>query len=147
MERTVGAHSINLLFTSIFVEFPFCAGACATGHAAAVPAAPTVGVRRSGMTMTSYFPMADALTSREREITSLASVGLSNKEVAQHLNISEATVKIHLHNIFRKLGVNNRTALAARYRASRQANGHADELVDAQRGQPGEAIKRARSVA
>ena len=33
------------------------------------------------MTMTSYFPMVDALTSREREITSLASVGLSNKEV------------------------------------------------------------------
>jgi hypothetical protein len=29
MERTVGAHSINLLFTSIFVEFPFCAGAYA----------------------------------------------------------------------------------------------------------------------
>jgi two-component system nitrate/nitrite response regulator NarL len=65
------------------------------------------------MTMTSYFPMADALTSREREITSLVSVGLSNKEIAQHLNRSEGTVKIHLHNIFRKLRVSNRTAVAA----------------------------------
>jgi hypothetical protein len=46
-----------------------------------------------------------------------------------------------------KVRVKNRTALAARYRASRQANGHADEFVDAQPGQPGEAIKRVRSVA
>jgi DNA-binding NarL/FixJ family response regulator len=52
--------------------------------------------------MTSYFSMADALTSREREITS-----------AQHLNLSKATVKSHLHNIFTKLRVSNRTALAA----------------------------------
>jgi DNA-binding NarL/FixJ family response regulator len=69
------------------------------------------------MTMTSYFPMADALTSREQEITRLVSTGLSNKEIAQHLNISEATVKIHMHNIFRKLRVNNRTALAAANRS------------------------------
>jgi FixJ family two-component response regulator len=41
------------------------------------------------MTITSYFPMADALTSREQEITRLVSTGLSNKEIAQHLNISE----------------------------------------------------------
>jgi DNA-binding NarL/FixJ family response regulator len=74
---------------------------------------PTVGVRRNGMTMTSYFPMVDALTSREREITGLASTGLSNKEIARHLNRSEGTVKIHLHNILRKLRLSNRTALAA----------------------------------
>jgi two-component system nitrate/nitrite response regulator NarL len=71
------------------------------------------------MTMTSYFPMTDALTSREREITGLASTGLSNKEIAQHLNISESTVKSHLHNIFIKLRVNNRTALAATNRSRR----------------------------
>ena len=65
------------------------------------------------MTMTSYFPMADALTSREREITSLVSVGLSNKEIARHLNRSEGTVKSHLHNIFRKLRLSNSTGLAA----------------------------------
>ena len=57
--------------------------------------------------------MTASLSSREQEITRLLSTCLSNKEIAQHLNLSEATVKIHLHNIFRKLRVSNRTALSA----------------------------------
>jgi two-component system, NarL family, nitrate/nitrite response regulator NarL len=39
--------------------------------------------------------------------------GLSNKEMARQLNIIEGTVKIHLHNIYRHLGIRNRTALTA----------------------------------
>jgi hypothetical protein len=50
--------------------------------------------QEDGMTMTSYFPMVDALTSREREITSLVSVGLSNKEIAQHLNRKRSSVAL-----------------------------------------------------
>jgi DNA-binding NarL/FixJ family response regulator len=65
------------------------------------------------MTMTSYVPTVDALTSREQEITRLVSAGLSNKEIAQRLDLSEATVKGHLYNIYTKLRVKNRTALAA----------------------------------
>jgi two-component system, NarL family, nitrate/nitrite response regulator NarL len=38
--------------------------------------------------------------------------GLSNKEVARRLNISEGTVKVFLHSIYQKVSVNNRTALA-----------------------------------
>jgi two-component system, NarL family, nitrate/nitrite response regulator NarL len=53
------------------------------------------------------------LTSRAREVVSLVSQGLSNKEVAQRLNIAEATVKIHLHRIYSQLGIPNRTALTA----------------------------------
>jgi DNA-binding NarL/FixJ family response regulator len=64
-----------------------------------------------------------ALTPREHQITSLVSAGFSNNEIARWLNLTEATVKTHLHNIYRKARVQNRTALAARYRASRQANG------------------------
>ena len=37
--------------------------------------------------------------------------GLSNKDVGRRLNLSEGTVKVHLHNIYSKLGVKNRTAL------------------------------------
>ena len=53
------------------------------------------------------------LTSREQEIASLASTGLSNKGIARRLELSEGTVKVHLHNIFQKTGVSNRTALVA----------------------------------
>jgi two-component system nitrate/nitrite response regulator NarL len=54
----------------------------------------------------------ESLTSREREIVLALAQGLSNKEVGRRLNISEGTVKVHLHNIYNKLGVKNRTALA-----------------------------------
>jgi two-component system, NarL family, nitrate/nitrite response regulator NarL len=54
------------------------------------------------------------LTSREREITRLVARGLSNKSIARRLMLSDGTVRIHLHNIFQKLGVANRTELAVR---------------------------------
>src|SRR6266480_79990 len=53
------------------------------------------------------------LTDREREIMRLVSEGLSNKEVARVLNISQGTIKVHLHNIYQKLEIDNRTVLAA----------------------------------
>ena len=52
------------------------------------------------------------LTKRQSEITTLVCIGLSNKEVSQRLNLAEGTVKVHLHQIYEKLGVQNRTALA-----------------------------------
>jgi two-component system nitrate/nitrite response regulator NarL len=57
--------------------------------------------------------MTASLSSREQEITSLVSSGLSNKEVARRLKLTEGTIKVHLHHIFRKTRVSNRTALAA----------------------------------
>ena len=51
------------------------------------------------------------LTPRELEIVRLASEGLRNKEIAERLTITEGTVKIHLHNIYEKLGVTGRTQL------------------------------------
>jgi DNA-binding NarL/FixJ family response regulator len=55
------------------------------------------------------------LSSRERDVFRQAATGLSNKELASHLAISEATVKVHLTRIFRKLGVRGRAELAAAY--------------------------------
>ena len=52
------------------------------------------------------------LTDREVEVMRLLSRGLSNKRIAHELEISEQTVKFHLGNIFRKLGVSNRTEAA-----------------------------------
>jgi len=52
------------------------------------------------------------LTPRESEVTRLVIKGLSNKEIGRQMDLSEGTVKIHLHNIYKKLSVANRTALA-----------------------------------
>jgi two-component system, NarL family, nitrate/nitrite response regulator NarL len=53
------------------------------------------------------------LTKRERQIVKLVSAGLQNKEVGGQLNLTAGTIKVHLHNIFSKLAINNRTALTA----------------------------------
>ncbi len=55
----------------------------------------------------------DALSAREREVTHLAAEGLTNKAIARQLRIGDGTVKLHLHNIYGKLGIKNRFALAA----------------------------------
>jgi PAS domain S-box-containing protein len=55
------------------------------------------------------------LTNKEQEIAGLVSQGLSNNAIAQNLRISERTVKAHLNNIFKKLGISNRLQLAIDY--------------------------------
>lgn len=51
------------------------------------------------------------LTARELEVVPLITEGLSNKEIGARLGISHATVKVHVKNVFRKLGVDGRIAL------------------------------------
>jgi two-component system, NarL family, nitrate/nitrite response regulator NarL len=55
---------------------------------------------------------ADALTGRERTVLVLIRDGLSNKEIADRLGISCATVKNHVHNVLEKLHVNRRVHAA-----------------------------------
>jgi DNA-binding NarL/FixJ family response regulator len=52
---------------------------------------------------------ADALTTRELEILRLAAAGTSNGGIARRLFVTEQTVKFHLTNVYRKLGLANRT--------------------------------------
>jgi DNA-binding NarL/FixJ family response regulator len=61
-------------------------------------------------------PAEDALSSRELEVLRLVAAGSTNRETAQKLFISEATVKTHLLHIYAKLGVRDRaSAVAAGY--------------------------------
>ncbi|MGW8313500.1 MAG: LuxR C-terminal-related transcriptional regulator [Desulfuromonadales bacterium] len=55
--------------------------------------------------------LATILTARETEVMRWVASGLSNQQIATKLIVQEGTIKIHVHNIYRKLGVNNRVDL------------------------------------
>jgi DNA-binding NarL/FixJ family response regulator len=58
------------------------------------------------------------LTARERDVFKSMSAGHTNKKIALDLQISEGTVKVHLHSIMRKLHATSRTQAAVRFGAS-----------------------------
>jgi DNA-binding NarL/FixJ family response regulator len=63
------------------------------------------------------------LTPRQWQVAALVAYGLCNKDVARALAVSEGTIKIHLHNIYRKLNINNRTVLCSLVHISGAARG------------------------
>ena len=59
-----------------------------------------------------------SLTPRELELAALVAGGLRNRDVATRLGISEGTAKLHLYNVYKKLGVANRVELVLRMRSA-----------------------------
>lgn len=57
-------------------------------------------------------PVPELLTPRERDVARLVATGQRNRGIANALGISEGTVKMHLHNVYAKLGLESRTQLA-----------------------------------
>ena len=55
---------------------------------------------------------ANQLTRRERDVVKLVATGQRNRNIADCLGISEGTVKMHLHNVYAKMGLQSRTQLA-----------------------------------
>lgn len=55
--------------------------------------------------------LASSLTPRELEVTRMVASGLRNKEIAARLDVTEGTVKFHLHGIYEKLRISGRYAL------------------------------------
>ena len=66
----------------------------------------------SAKKQTHNYPSCAALNKRERDVVFLAAKGFSNKAIARELNIAVGTVKVHLHNVYEKFGIQSRSALA-----------------------------------
>jgi DNA-binding NarL/FixJ family response regulator len=122
-EETRGAKTVLLTsrMNDLWLEQVFAAGA----HAAVSKAIDMVALGtllretfRSNIfhrfQRPAIFDAASPLTSREKEILRLAAAGYTNGRIARELWITEQTVKFHLSNTYRKLGVSNRTQ-ASRY--------------------------------
>jgi len=71
-------------------------------------------LRASGQTARKRDPSTqDELTAHERQIARFVAEGLTNREVAARLFLSPRTIDFHLRNVYRKLGISSRTALAS----------------------------------
>ena len=74
-------------------------------------------VSRAGDDLHLLVPTASApaaeLTTREREIATLVAGGMTNRDVAQRLHVSERTIDNHVYRMFRKLGIASRDELGA----------------------------------
>jgi DNA-binding NarL/FixJ family response regulator len=81
---------------------------------------PGGGQRRGLAPRTPDIERASELTAREQEVLSFLALGKRDREIAEQLFIEEGTVKKHVHNILRKLGVRNRTEAVLRAREGAQ---------------------------
>lgn len=90
------------------------------------PPLQAVGDRRAppavipGRLTASEVSLSAKLTPREDEILRLISEGHQNKIIAARMNLSEHTVKVHVHNLIAKLRVTNRTQAAIAFLASQE---------------------------
>jgi DNA-binding NarL/FixJ family response regulator len=55
---------------------------------------------------------ADRLSAREKQVLRLLGEGMANKQIGRALGITERTVKVHVGNVFRQIGVTDRTSAA-----------------------------------
>ena len=111
-------------------------------HSDAVQSLAAVGNRLSLLarqlddldTAASIARSSTSLTDREREILGMIAAGATNSDIARRLVVSEHTVKSHVQNILRKLGVKNRAQAAASYFSTEHDEG--GEMRSGAAGEP-----------
>ncbi len=128
LERAFSSGAVDLLATAyraspdvlgLLVTVPACIERTmfALSRSGDIPLLSVFGVSPEQL----YDPVS-TLSAREREIYDLVCQGVTNRAIAKQLYISEATVKVHVHHIFDKLGVRSRHALALTAAGSRALN-------------------------
>jgi len=88
-----------------------CVRRVARGEHAIEPEFVARAVGRALRRQTAARDVARTLTPREIELVKMVAQGLRNRAIAERLAISEGTVKIHLHNVYEKLGIDGRLEL------------------------------------
>lgn len=92
---------------------------------------------RPGVNQTRRPPTGEAiLTPRQRQVLDLLIEGLSNKEIAERLNLAEATVKVHMTAILRAYGVNSRTKAIGAAQRDRSVRAKSQGSASDADGQP-----------
>ena len=88
-------------------------GACKSSDSSSEPAVPgATGTPPMAQDAAAVRSLLNTLTPRERSVLHVLRQGKSNKHIARELDMCEATVKVHVRHIMRKLGVANRTQVA-----------------------------------
>jgi DNA-binding CsgD family transcriptional regulator/tetratricopeptide (TPR) repeat protein len=88
-----------------------------SGEISQIPDQPRSAMAKPGLSMKPVSRNPDSLLSnRETEVFGLLAQGLTNKQIAHSLFVSESTVKVHVRHILEKLGVRTRTAAASLHR-------------------------------
>ena len=104
--RTAALADLITLLTDIMLGEQVCSGPVAAGLLRRIASAAVPG-RGQGVQ-----PVVPLLTSREQQIVQLITEGMTNKDIARHLDIGVATTKSHVHSLLRKLSLNRRGQVA-----------------------------------
>ncbi len=103
-----------LLKESAAVDLVECVRKVARGEHSRDPGMVERGLQLSLESQSSPPDAVVRLTPRQRSVLELVSRGMSNKGIAHELGVSEGTVKVHVHHLFKKMNVSNRVQLALR---------------------------------